>query len=86
MKSFNSKHLISNTPMKIQEHYRVSYRIFSWGGGGGRERCRVWVNWDRRVYFFAGHTLMKIAIEGPDLNEVNFNEILDIFKEKKKAH
>ena len=47
----------------------------------------MWVNWDRRVYFFAGHTLMKIAIEGPDLNEVNFNEILDIFKEKKKkAH
>ncbi len=27
--------------------------------------------------------LMRIAIEGPDLSEVNFNEILDIFKEKK---
>ncbi len=26
---------------------------------------------------------MRIAIEGPDLSEVNFNEILDIFKEKK---
>ncbi len=25
--------------------------------------------------------LMRIAIEGPDLSEVNFNEILDIFKE-----
>ncbi len=27
--------------------------------------------------------LMRTAIEGPDLSEVNFNEILDIFKEKK---
>ncbi len=26
--------------------------------------------------------LMRIAIEGPDLSEVNLNEILDIFKEK----
>ncbi len=25
---------------------------------------------------------MRIAIEGPALSEVNFNEILDIFKEK----
>ena len=28
--------------------------------------------------------LMRNAIEGPDLNEVNFNKILDIFKEKNK--
>ena len=28
--------------------------------------------------------LMRIAIEGPDLKEVNFNEILDIFKEKNR--
>ncbi len=28
--------------------------------------------------------LMRIAIEGPDLSEVNFNEILDIFKEKNR--
>ena len=28
--------------------------------------------------------LMRNAIEGPDLNEVNFNEILDIFKEKNR--
>ena len=26
--------------------------------------------------------LMRNVIEGPDLNEVNFNEILDIIKEK----
>ncbi len=79
----------------------------------------MWVNWDGRVYFFAGHPqkwlltalwfhfyfshmkmiktrlrnrlsdenlthLMRIAIEGPDLSEVNFNEILDIFKEKNR--
>ena len=25
--------------------------------------------------------LMKIAIEGPELKEVNFNEVLDIFKQ-----
>ncbi len=25
--------------------------------------------------------LMRIAIEGPELNEINFNEILDIFKQ-----
>ena len=29
--------------------------------------------------------LMRNAIEGPDLNEVNFNEILDIFKEKSRC-
>ena len=28
--------------------------------------------------------LMRITIEGPDLKEVNFNEILDIFKEKNR--
>ncbi len=28
--------------------------------------------------------LMRIAIEGPDLSEVNFSEILDIFKEKNR--
>ena len=28
--------------------------------------------------------LMRIAMEGPDLNEVNINEILDIFKEKNR--
>ena len=28
--------------------------------------------------------LMRNAIEGPDLNEVNFNEILNIFKEKNR--
>ncbi len=28
--------------------------------------------------------LMRIAIEGPDLSEVNFNEILDIFKQKNR--
>ena len=27
---------------------------------------------------------MRIAMEGPDLNEVNLNEILDIFKEKSR--
>ncbi len=27
---------------------------------------------------------MRIAIEGPDLSEVNFNEILDIFKENNR--
>ena len=27
---------------------------------------------------------MRIAMEGPDLNEVNFNGILDIFKEKNR--
>ena len=25
--------------------------------------------------------LMRIAIEGPELNEINFSEILDIFKQ-----
>ena len=58
----------------------------------------MWVNWDGRV-LFPGHAqtrlrnrlsnenlthLMRIAIEGPDLKEVNFNEILDIFKEKNR--
>ena len=28
--------------------------------------------------------LMRNAIEGPDLSEVNFNEILDFFKEKNR--
>ena len=28
--------------------------------------------------------LMRIAMEGPDLNEVNINEILDIFKENNR--
>ncbi len=28
--------------------------------------------------------LMRIAIEGPDLSEVNFNKILDIFKENNR--
>ena len=28
--------------------------------------------------------LMRNAIEGPDLNEVNVNDILDIFKEKNR--
>ena len=28
--------------------------------------------------------LMRIAIEGPDMKEVDFNEILDIFKEKNR--
>ena len=27
--------------------------------------------------------LMRIAIEGPELSQVNFNEVLDIFKEQK---
>ena len=26
---------------------------------------------------------MRIAIEGPELSQVNFNEVLDIFKEQK---
>ena len=26
---------------------------------------------------------MRIAIEGPELSRVNFNEVLDIFKEQK---
>ena len=28
--------------------------------------------------------LMRNAIEGPDLSEANFDEILDIFKEKNR--
>ena len=28
--------------------------------------------------------LMRIAIEGPELNSVNFAEILDIFKQKNR--
>ena len=28
--------------------------------------------------------LMRIAMEGPDLNEVNFNEILDILKKNRR--
>ena len=28
--------------------------------------------------------LMRNSIEGPDLNEVNFNDILNIFKEKNR--
>ena len=28
--------------------------------------------------------LLRIAIEDPDLNEVNFNEILDILKKKRR--
>ena len=28
--------------------------------------------------------LMRIAIEGPDLSAVNFDEVLDIFKQKNR--
>ncbi len=40
---------------------RVSYRIFSLEGEGGGNLTH----------------LMRIAIEGPDLSEVNLNEILE---------
>ena len=49
---------------------------FQFGGGGGR-----YCVWNRLSDENLTH-LMINAIEGPDLNEVNFNEILDIFKEK----
>ena len=29
--------------------------------------------------------LMRIAIEGPDLSAVNFDEVLDIFKQKNRS-
>ena len=53
---------------------RVSYRIFSLGGG---VTCCV------RNYLSDENLthLMGNAIEGPDLNEVIFNELLGIFKE-----
>ena len=59
---------------------RVSYRILSLGGGGGEERCYVW----NRLSDENLTHLMRNVIEGPDLNEFNFNEILDIFKEKNR--
>ena len=52
---------------------------FGWGEGGG-EKCCVW----NRLSDENLTHLMRNAIEGPDLNEVNFNEILDIFKEKNR--
>ena len=48
-----------------------------WGG-----RCCVW----NRLSDENLTHLMRIVIEGPDLNEVNFNEILDIFKEIGASH
>ena len=55
---------------------RVSYRIFKFGGG----RCCVC----NRLSDENLTHLMTNATQGPDLNEVNFNEILDIFKEKNR--
>ena len=64
-----------------------------WGGGGGGDvvcgltgmgeyfsqtRLRNRLSNENLIH------LVRIAIEGPDLKEVNFNEILDIFKEKNR--
>ena len=50
---------------------------FSVLGGGGR--CCVWNRLSDENL-----TQLRIAMEGPDLNEVDFNEILDFFKEKNR--
>ena len=54
----------------------VSYWIFSLGGGGGGGGGGYFVL-NRLSNENLTH-LMRNAIVGPDLNEVNFNEILDI--------
>ena len=69
----------------MQESYllsRDSYRNFGlgwerssacWGGGGGGGGH---IPHQKKAY------LMRIAIEGPDLSAVNFDEVLDIFTGK----
>ncbi len=91
---------------------RVSYRIFSLGGGGefSVKFSQKFIIWPKILLSLGTATversfshmkmiktrlrnclsdenlthLMRIAIEGPNLSEVNFNEILDNFKEKNR--
>ena len=53
---------------------RDSYRNFGLGGGG----VSVMSPLKKKAY------LMRIAIEGPGLSAVNFDEVLDIFKQKNR--
>ena len=46
------------------------------GGGGGGALCDI--PRQKKAY------LMRIAIEGPDLSAVNFDEVLDIFKQRNR--
>ena len=66
---------------KLPVEGNVSYRIFNLGGGGGGGRCCVW----NRLFDENLTHRMRIAMESPDLNEVNINEILAIFKEKNRC-
>ena len=58
----------------IESGFHTGFSV--WGGG----RYCVW----NRLSVENLTHLMRNAIEGPDLNEVNFNEIMDIFKEKNR--
>ena len=57
---------------------RDSYRNFGLGGGGGGGGFSVMFPLKKKAY------LMRIAIEGPGLSAVNFDEVLDIFKQKNR--
>ena len=71
--------------------YRDSYRNFGLGGGGGGGRDQVHAGGGGG----GGGVLCdippqkkraRIAIEGPDLSAVNFDEVLDIFKQREQAN
>ena len=47
-------------------------------GGGGGGGLSVTFPVKKKAY------LMRIAIEGPDLGAVNFDEVLDIFKQRNR--
>ena len=71
----------------------IHTEILAWGGGGGggeRDQVHAWgggggggggVLCDIPP---KKSNLMRIAIEGPDLSAVNFDEVLDIFKQKNR--
>ena len=60
--------------IKILRDNQGFIQDFDLGGGGGLAEA----------VFVAFCLLMRIAIEGPELQSVNFNEILAIFKEKNR--
>ena len=64
---------VSQSFLLAQAGFHTGFSV--WGGGG----CCVW----NRLSDENLTHLMRIAMEGPDLNEVNIKEILDILKVKK---
>ena len=58
----------------------IHTEILAWGGGGGGGGGGVLCDIPPKKKAY----LMRIAIEGPDLSAVNFDEVLDIFKQKNR--